>query len=255
MRFATSIFCRSRAFCKSAVAPLRDDARKAAVDAVIFDLDGLLLESEQVWDAATRTLVPALGGRWTGEASQRMLGMSSPEWAAYMRDALGVPLGLAQISGEVVRIMGELYGRELPVLPGAAEAVRRLAGRWPLGLASPSNREIIDLVLETAGWKAMFTATVSSEEVERGKPAPDVYLEAARRLRVAPERCVAIEDSAPGIRSGATAGLGVVAVPNAGYSPEARVVALAAVVLDSLDELTPAVVEEAARGGRRKEAK
>ena len=235
------------------VAPLRHDGPVAAVEAVIFDLDGLLLESEQVWDQAKRRLVRERGGAWTGEASQRMLGMSSPEWAAYMREALGVPLGAEEISAEVVRIMCELYGRELPVLPGASEAVARLAGRWPLGLASSSNREIIDLVLETAGWKGEFAATVSSEEVKRGKPAPDVYLEAAQRLGVAPRCCVAIEDSGPGIGSAAAAGLPVVAVPNAGYPPGADALGHASAVLRSLHELKPAVVEEAAGRHEREE--
>lgn len=219
----------------------------AGAEAVIFDLDGLLLESEQLWDEAKRRLVSERGGRWTGEASQTMLGMSSPEWAAYMRHELGVPLEPDAISTEVVRIMGALYERELPVLPGAADAVSRLAARWPLGLASSSNREIIDLALATAGWTGLFAVTVSSEEVERGKPAPDVYLEAASRLDVARERCVAIEDSGPGMASASAAGLAVIAVPNRSYPPTADALELAAVVLDSLHDLVPAAVERAAR--------
>lgn len=215
------------------------------VEAVIFDLDGLLLESEQVWDAAKRRLVRERGGRWTDEASHRMLGMSSPEWAAYMRDGLGVPLSVDDISAEVVRIMAELYARQLPILPGAAEAVGRLAEHWPLGLASSSNREVIGLVLERTDWSGQFTAAVSSEEVPRGKPAPDVYLEATRRLGGAPERCVAVEDSAPGIHSAAEAGLAVIAVPNAGYPPGPDALRRAAVVLGSLHDLTPTVVERA----------
>jgi HAD superfamily hydrolase (TIGR01509 family) len=215
----------------------------ADADAVIFDLDGLLLESEQVWDEAKRRLVSERGGRWAPEATQTMLGMSSTEWAIYMRDALGVPLDAAQISAEVVRIMGELYERELPVLPGAGEAVERIAARWPLGLASSSNREIIDTVLEAAGWTAHFQASVSSEEVDHGKPAPDVYLEAARRLDAAPGRCVAVEDSAPGISSAAAAGLAVIAVPNASFPPDTDALDRAAVVLESLHDLSPATVE------------
>ena len=217
----------------------------AGVEAVVLDLDGLLLESEQVWDAAKRRLVRERGGHWTDQASQRMLGMSSPEWAAYMRDGLGVPLTVDDISAEVVRIMAELYARQLPILPGAAEAVGRLAEHWPLGLASSSNREVIDLVLERTDWSGQFAAAVSSEEVPRGKPAPDVYLKAARRLGGAPERCVAIEDSAPGIHSAAEAGLAVIAVPNAAYPPGPDALERAAVVLDSLHDLTPTVVEAA----------
>ena len=225
----------------------------AGVEAVIFDLDGLLLESEQVWDEAKRRLVGERGGRWTGEASQRMLGMSSPEWAAYMRDELGVPLEPGAISAEVVHIMGALYERELPVLPGAADAVSRLAEQWPLGLASSSNREIIDLVLATAGWTRLFAATVSSEEVGRGKPAPDVYVETASRLGVAPERCVAIEDSGPGIASASAAGLAVIAVPNKSYPPAGDALVLVRVVLDSLQDLVPAAVERAAHVRTREE--
>lgn len=225
------------------------------LDAVIFDLDGLLLESEEVWDEAKRRLVSKRGGLWAPEATQTMLGMSSTEWAAYMRDGLGVPLGTGEISAEVVRTMGELYERDLPVLPGAPEAVERIAARWPLALASSSNREIIDLVLETAGWRVHFGATVSSEEVERGKPAPDVYLAAARQLGADPRLCVAVEDSGPGIASAASAGLAVIAVPNAGFPPAPEALERAAVVLDSLHDLTPATVEHAAGRAEREESR
>jgi HAD superfamily hydrolase (TIGR01509 family) len=216
------------------------------VAAVIFDLDGLLLESEQVWSAAKRRLTDETGGRWRAEAERAMLGMSSPEWSRYMHEQLGVPLEPAEISAAVVRMLGELYARELPLLPGADEAVRSAAERWPLGLASSSNLEIIELVLRRTGWAPLFAATVSSEEVERGKPAPDVYLEAARRLAAPPLRCVAVEDSSAGIRSAEAAGMFVVAIPNRGYPPEREVVASANVVLDSLEELDPGAIEGAA---------
>jgi HAD superfamily hydrolase (TIGR01509 family) len=221
------------------------------VDAVIFDLDGLLLESEQVWNAAKERLTNERGGRWRDEARGEMLGMSSPEWSRYMREELSVPMAPEEISAEVVRLMREEYRRELPVLPGAADAVARLAARWPLGLASSSNREVIDMVLERARWADLFAATVSSEEVARGKPAPDVYLEAARLLGAPPERCVAVEDSSAGIRSADAAGLAVVAVPNRDYRPEDDVLAEARVVLSSLRDLEPDAVEKA--GGGRSE--
>jgi HAD superfamily hydrolase (TIGR01509 family) len=212
-------------------------------EAVIFDLDGLLLESEQVWNACKRRLTEERGGRWRPEAEHEMLGMSSPEWSRYMHDELGVPLEPAEISAEVVRLMIESYEHELPLLPGADEAVRRVAERWRLGLASSSNREIIDTVLRRTGWAEMFTVTLSSEEVERGKPAPDVYQEAARRLGAAAERCVAVEDSNAGIRSALAAGVGVVAIPNHAYPPEPDVLADANVVLDSLHELDGDAIE------------
>jgi HAD superfamily hydrolase (TIGR01509 family) len=219
------------------------------VDAVIFDLDGLLLESEQVWNAAKERLTSERGGRWRDEARREMLGMSSPEWSRYMRDELSVPMEPEEISSEVVSLMGEEYERELPVLPGAGYAVERLGARWPLGLASSSNRELIDMVLDRAGWAGLFAATVSSEEVARGKPAPDVYLEAAQRLGASPERCLAVEDSSAGIRSAHAAGLAVIAVPNREYRPEEEVLAQARVVLGSLSELEVDTVEKAGERG------
>ena len=135
--------------------------------------------------------------------------------------------------------MLERYAERLPLIDGAVEAVERLAARWPLGVASSSNRELIDAVLELSGLARHFRATVSSEEVPRGKPAPDVYLEAARRLGVDPRRAAAVEDSHSGIRSAKAAGMRVIAIPNATYPPDEEALAEADVVLASLDELTP----------------
>lgn len=170
------------------------------------------------------------------------MGMSSPEWSAYIRDELGVEREAGEISQDVVARMQELYRARLPLLPGAVTAVRSLAALWPLALASSSNREVIDLALELAGLQDAFAVTLSSEEVARGKPAPDVYLEAAQRLDVPPAGCAAIEDSSNGIRSAATAGMAAVAVPNPHYPPDEDALALAAVVLESLHELTPELV-------------
>jgi HAD superfamily hydrolase (TIGR01509 family) len=215
--------------------------------AVIFDLDGVLMDSEQRWNAAKEALVRETGGTWREEAPSVMMGMSSSEWAAYLRDTLGVPMDVEAISRDVARRMEEDYRRALPLLPGADHAVRSLADRWPLGLASSSNREIIDLVLELSGFGDAFRVTVSSEEVERGKPAPDVYLEAARRLGVEPARCVAIEDSSNGLRAADAAGMAVIAVPNPHYPPDADALSLAASSVTVAGEVTPALVERVAR--------
>jgi HAD superfamily hydrolase (TIGR01509 family) len=208
----------------------------------VFDLDGVLVDSEQVWDEARQEVVAGHGGRWQDSATTDMLGMSSPEWSAYLRDELGVPLDAQEINGEVVRRMQEGYAAGLPLLPGALAAVRALASRWPLGLASSSNREIIDVFLDAAGVRDAFGATVSSEEVARGKPAPDVYLAAARELGVAPERCVAIEDSSNGLRSAAAAGMAVIAVPNAHYPPDDDALRLAAATVEVPGDVTPALI-------------
>ena len=216
------------------------------IDAVVFDLDGVLLDTEELWDEARRQLAEERGGRWHEQAQRAMMGMSSPEWSRYMHDEIGLPDPPEEIAAEVVRRLEELYRERLPVIPGAIEAVRRLGQRWPLGVASSSNRPLIDLFIELTGTAALFQATVSSEEVARGKPAPDVYLEAARRLGVDPGRAVAIEDSENGIRSAAAAGMHVIATPNRAFPPSAEALALASVVLDSIEELQPEVVEHAA---------
>src|SRR3954469_23802263 len=211
-------------------------------DAVIFDLDGVLLDSEQRWNEAKEALVREAGGTWSDEAPTVMMGMSSPEWSAYLREDLGVPMDLDAINREVVRRMEDGYRRALPLLPGADAAVRALGARWPLALASSSNREIIDLVLELAPFGRDFRVTVSSEEVARGKPAPDVYLRAAEKLGVEAARCVAIEDSSNGIRAGAAAGMPVIAVPNPHYPPADEALELAAVRADGVADITPELV-------------
>lgn len=212
-------------------------------DAVILDLDGVLVDSEQAWDRARRDVVREHGGTWRPGATRAMMGMSAPEWSRYLHAELGVGLPPAEIDRAVVARLEGHYRERLPLIDGAREAVAALAARWPLGLASSSNREIIDLVLELAGLEPHFAATVSSEEVGRGKPAPDVYLEAARRLGVAPQRCLAVEDSTNGLRSAAAAGMTVVAFPNRAFPPAEDALALAAATIGSLGELRPDAIE------------
>jgi HAD superfamily hydrolase (TIGR01509 family) len=212
------------------------------IDAVVFDLDGLLLDSEHLWDEVREEFARERGGRWQDRAQADMMGMSSLEWSRYMHEQLGVPESAEQISEEVVRRMHARYGERLPLVPGAVEAVERLAGRWPLGLASSSNRPLIDAALELSGMGSHFRVSVSSEEVARGKPAPDVYLETARRLGVDPARAAAIEDSHNGILSAAAAGMRVVAVPNRRFPPGHEALQRADVVLESLADLTPEAV-------------
>ena len=212
------------------------------IEAVVFDLDGVLLDSEQVWDEVREQLVKERGGRWRDQAHTEMMGMSSVEWSRYMHDELGVSDPPEEISKEVVRRLAEVYRERLPLIDDAVEAVERLAAHWPLGLASSSNRELIDLVLELSGLARFFQVTVSSEEVQHGKPAPDVYLEAARGLGVPPENCAAVEDSRNGIRAAKAAGMRVIAIPNPHFPPGEEALALADVTLGSLAELTPSTV-------------
>lgn len=213
------------------------------IEAVVFDLDGVIVDSEQVWDAAREALARERGGRWHEKAQQDMMGMSSVEWSRYMHDVIGLKDPPEEISAEVVRRLEATYREELPLIDEAPEAVARLAERWSLAVASSSNRPIIDLVLELGGLDRFFRATVSSEEVARGKPSPDVYLEAARRLGVDPTKTAAIEDSRNGILSAKAAGMRVIAIPNKRFPPGEEALAEADVVLESISELAPAAME------------
>jgi HAD superfamily hydrolase (TIGR01509 family) len=209
--------------------------------AVIFDLDGVLVDSEQVWDDVREALAHERGGRWHERAQRDMMGMSSPEWSRYMHESIGLSESPEEINRIVVERMLERYAAGPPWLPDAVETVRRLARELVLGLASSSNREIINRVLEAGGIADCFRATASSEEVAAGKPAPDVYVEVAGRLGVDPRDCTAVEDSHNGIRSAKAAGMRCIAIPNAHFPP-GDAVAEADAVFGSLAELTPQVV-------------
>ena len=211
-------------------------------DAVVFDMDGVLVDTETVWDEVREALVRERGGRWSDRAQPDMMGMSSPEWSRYMHDELGLAETPAEINDEVVRRMLVRYREDLPLIDGAVAAVERLAPHVPLAVASSSNRPLIDAVLDASGLAPHFAATVSSEEVARGKPAPDVFAEAAARLGLDPARCAAVEDSSNGVRAARAAGMRVLAFPNPHYPPPADVLTLADVVLSSLDELTTELV-------------
>jgi len=212
------------------------------IRAVAFDLDGVIISSEEVWDEVRRDLVRERGGRWRPEAQLRMMGMSTPEWTAYMHEELGLDLSPPEIAAEVSRLLAERYRRRLPLLPGAVDAVQAASGRWPLAVASSSPQELIELVLELAGIREDFTVVLSSDQVPRGKPAPDVYLAVVERLRVPAADAAAVEDSASGIRAARAAGMRVVAIPNRAYPPGPEALALADVVLRDATELTPAVL-------------
>lgn len=211
---------------------------RRAVNAVVFDMDGVIVETEHVWDEVREELVRDWGGRHVLTAQVDMMGMSSPEWSTYLHEVVGLQRTPPEINDEVVRRMLARYAVELPVVEGALEAIVELSDRGlPLAVASSSNRPLIDGVLRALGVTERFAVTVSSEEVPRGKPSPDVYLEAARRLEVEPSTCVAIEDSTNGIKAAHAAGMRVFAYPNRHYRPADDALALAAGVLDSLSAL------------------
>jgi HAD superfamily hydrolase (TIGR01509 family) len=213
------------------------------IDAVVFDLDGVLVDSEPLWEDVRRSFTTANGGRWSADAQKTMMGMSSGEWAHFMAATLGVQLPEPDIVRGVVDDMAARYRDGVPLLPGAVEVVQRLAARWPLGLASSANRPLIDIVLRVAGLDVHFAATVSSEEVAHGKPAPDVYLEVSRRLGVPPTHCAAIEDSTNGLLAARAAGMRVVAVPRVAFPPDPDVLATADAVVRDLSGLAVDMIE------------
>jgi HAD superfamily hydrolase (TIGR01509 family) len=210
--------------------------------AVVLDLDGVIVDTEHVWDRVRRDYVAEHGGRWTPEATRAMQGMSSTEWSRYLIDDLGASGDPADVSAAVAGTVVEEIQRDLPLLPGADTAVRALATEFPLAVASSANRNVIDAVLERAGIAGCFKATVSSEEVARGKPAPDVYLEAAARLGIEPARCAAVEDSSNGLRAAHAAGMAVIATPGRAFPPAEEALALADVVVGGLADVTPELV-------------
>jgi HAD superfamily hydrolase (TIGR01509 family) len=212
------------------------------IEAVVFDLDGVLIQTEEIWNDVRESLARERGGRYDEQAQRDMMGMSSPEWSRYMHERVGLPEPPEVIAAEVIELMAARYRERLPLIDGAMEAVERLAARWPLGLASSANRPLIDLVLELSGLDRYFEVTVASEEVARGKPAPDVYLEACSRLGVKPAKAASVEDSHAGIGSAKAAGMRVIAIPNPSFPPGDEALAQADVVLDSLAHLTPEAV-------------
>jgi HAD superfamily hydrolase (TIGR01509 family) len=214
------------------------------IEAVVFDMDGVLIDSEPVWERVRRRFVADHGGRWADDTQDRLMGMSTAEWAAYLATDLGITgLTPQQVAGQVIAAMAAEYSQHLPLLPGAADAARALAERWPLAGASSSPRSLIETVLAAAGLTAAFAAVVSSEEVARGKPAPDVYLAAADRLSAAPGACAAVEDSSNGLRAAVAAGFTVIAIPRPEYPPASDALASARLVLPSLTVLTPDTIE------------
>lgn len=212
------------------------------IEAVVFDMDGVLVDSEPVWERVRRRFVAAHHGHWAADAQDAMMGMSTAEWSAYVSADLRTGVAPPDVAEAVIADMAAAYREHLPLLPGAVDAVRALGARWPLAVASSSPRSLIETVLTTAGLRPAFAAIVSSEEVAAGKPAPDVYLEAAARVGFPAAACVAIEDSSNGLRAAAAAGCTVIAVPRPEYPPAPDALKTAKLIIASLTDLTPDAV-------------
>ena len=213
-----------------------------AEPSVVFDMDGVIVDSEPLWVRARKDLVREAGGRWIPEAETAMMGISSDRWSAYMRDHLALDMTAERIRDEVIARMLGLYRVSVPLMSGAREAVVALSRRWRLGIASGSDRILLDAVLDSSRLTGYFRAAVSGEDVADGKPSPLIYQEACRRLDARPQACVAIEDSGSGIVSALRAGMKVIAVPRPGFEPAAEVLRAATMVLPDLIGLRPEVV-------------
>jgi HAD superfamily hydrolase (TIGR01509 family) len=213
------------------------------IEAVVFDVDGVLVDSEPVWEQVRRRVVAEHGGHWDPDTQHRLMGMSTGEWSRYLSEDLGVALSPAAVADTVISAMAQRYAEHLPLLPGAVDAVLRMAGRWPVGLASSAPRALIETVLDMTSLRPVFGAVMSTEEVTRGKPAPDIYLAVTARLGRPPGACAAVEDSSNGLRAAAAAGCQVIAVPRPQYPPAPDALAVARLVLASLEGLTVAAVD------------
>ncbi len=214
-----------------------------AIQAVIFDMDGVLIDSEVIWEEERIEYARVRNKQWDSSHQMAIMGGTSPEWAAGMKRIMALEESVEAIIAEMLRRMTARYDQHLPVIPGAVEAVQRMAGRYKIGLASGSARPVIENVLKLTRLDQLFSVVVSGDEMQHGKPAPDIYFEAARQLGVAPEHCAGIEDSGNGIRALKAAGMRAIAIPQAQFMPKAEVLALADVRLEKIDQLTFEVVE------------
>ena len=213
------------------------------IEAVVFDCDGVLIDSEPVWEEVRRAVVAEYGGQWKPDTQDRLMGMSTGEWARYLSEDLGVRLTPERVASVVVGQMAARYREHVPWLPGAVGAVHAMAARWPLGLASSAPRSLLEIVLDAGQLRPYFRVYASTEEVPHGKPAPDIYLTVTKRMGVAATSSAAVEDSSNGLRSAAAAGCRVIAVPRPAYPPAPDALAKAAIVLTSLTDLSADAVE------------
>ncbi len=209
-------------------------------DAVLFDMDGVLVDSERQWDEVRSAYAAAHGSPWTSEDQLAVMGANSPQWSEAIRQRLGADVPAERIAAEVVAgVVARFRSGAVAVVPGAPEAVRRIAARYPVAIASSSPREVIAAALELLGLEGVFGATVSADEVGLGKPAPDVYRLAARRLGTDAERCLVIEDSTNGVLAGRAAGAFVVLVPSEAVAPAAAAFEAADLVVAHLRDVDP----------------
>lgn len=205
------------------------------IEAIIFDMDGLLVDSEPVWDKARSSMAAEAGKEWNEKDHRAVMGVSTEEWASYMIQRLELTISPEEVQAEIVQRMLEMYREGVPYLPGAVEAVNLASGHYPTALASGSHPNLIEAVVNDAPMQGKFKVVLSADEVGVGKPAPDVYLQTAHRLGIPPQQCLCLEDSGNGILAGLRAGMKVVAVPDPRFAPSQEILRQAHLVLTSLE--------------------
>lgn len=218
--------------------------RGIMIEAVIFDMDGLLIDSEPFWDKARSSMAAKAGKDWNKDDHKAVMGVSTSEWVGYMISRLELVMSPKAVEQKIVAEMVTLYQRQIPYLPGAAEAVALSAAKYPTGLASGSPRSLIDTVTGDKALKGKFKAILSSDQIEHGKPSPDIYLATAKMLGARPKNCVCLEDSGNGILAGKNAAMKVIAVPDSRFPPGAEKLHAADVVLESLSEFSLEILEK-----------
>jgi HAD superfamily hydrolase (TIGR01509 family) len=206
-------------------------------------MDGVIVDTEIWWDEVRVAFAAEHDRTWTHEDQAAVMGANSRGWAAIMRDRLRLDLSPDEIERAIVGGVVARFEREgVPRIDGAVDAVRRVAAGWRVAVASSAHREVIDAALEATGLTSVFEVIVSSDEVTHGKPAPDVYLEVARRMALDPADCLVVEDSRNGVLAGKAAGMTVVHIPNASVPPAPGTAELADVVLARLSDLDPRTI-------------
>ena len=210
----------------------------AGIDAVLFDLDGVLVDTEPWWHEVRVAWAAGHGRSWGMDDSHLCMGLNSREWSEVMRERAGVAEPRLAIEEAIVAALVARYAsRPVPLVANAPAAAARIAARVPVAIASSGHPAVIRAAVDASGLASIFSTIVSSDDVPRGKPAPDVYLEAARRLGVSPARCLVIEDSRNGVLAGRAAGARVILVPNLSMPPGPGVAEMADAVLERLSDL------------------
>ena len=205
------------------------------IEAVIFDMDGVLVDSEVYWDKSRVEFARDRGKTWTDDYQRLAMGRSTVGWATVMREKLQLDESIDDIIAEMKGRVIARYERRMPTRPDAIESVHRMKQHFRVGLASGSPTEIIKSVLRITGLDQVFEVMIYGDDIPRGKPAPDIYLEAMAQLGVLPHVTVGIEDSANGLRSLKAAGMAAVAAPSPDFPLPPEILELADARIDTLE--------------------